>query len=76
MLATYTSALGNTGSLTHSVGPGIEPASSWMLVRFAIAAPLRELPRPALLGDAAVLRTVVESEEEVPRVPVGAQLPP
>ena len=31
---TYTTAHGNTESLTHRVRPGIEPASSWMLVRF------------------------------------------
>ena len=32
--ATYITALGNTGSLTHWARPGIEPASSWMPVRF------------------------------------------
>ena len=32
--ATYTTTHGSTGSLTHWVRPGIEPASSWMLVRF------------------------------------------
>ena len=32
--ATYTTAHGNTGSLTHWVSPGIEPATSWILVRF------------------------------------------
>ena len=34
MSANYTTAHGNTGSLTHCARPGIEPASSWMLVRF------------------------------------------
>ena len=29
---TYTTAHGNAGSLTHWVGPGIKPASSWILV--------------------------------------------
>ena len=33
----------NTGSLTHRVRPGIEPASLWMLVRFIYAEPQREL---------------------------------
>ena len=33
---TYTAAQGNTGSLTHWAGPGIEPTSSWM-VRFLSA---------------------------------------
>ena len=31
---TYTTAYGNAESLTHWVGPGIEPASSWILVKF------------------------------------------
>ena len=31
---TYTTAQGNDGSLTHWARPGIEPASSWTLVRF------------------------------------------
>ena len=30
----YTKAYGNTGSLTHRARPGIEPESSWILVRF------------------------------------------
>ena len=30
----YTTAHGNAGSLTHWVRPGIEPATSWFLVRF------------------------------------------
>ena len=32
--ATYTTAHGNAGSLTHWLRPGIEPSSSWVLVRF------------------------------------------
>ena len=35
---------GNTRSLTHWERPGIEPASSWFLVRFISAAPPQELP--------------------------------
>ena len=31
---TYTTAYGNARSLTHWARPGIEPASSWFLVRF------------------------------------------
>ena len=31
---TYTTAHSNAGSLTHWARPGIEPASSWVLVRF------------------------------------------
>ena len=32
--ATYPTARGNAGSLTHWARPGIEPASSWFLVGF------------------------------------------
>ena len=38
-----TTAHSNARSLTHCVRPGIEPASSWMLVRFVSAEPRRVL---------------------------------
>ena len=34
MSATYITAHGNAGSLTHWMRPGIEPATSWVLVGF------------------------------------------
>ena len=34
MSATYTTAHSNVGSLTHWARPGIEPTTSWFLVRF------------------------------------------
>ena len=37
--ATYTIAHGNTGYLTHRARPGMEPISSWILVRFVPTAP-------------------------------------
>ena len=37
--ATYTRTHGNAGSLTCWARPGMEPASSWMLVRFVSAEP-------------------------------------
>ena len=40
---TYTIAHGNAGSLTHWVRPGIEPASSWILVGFITTEPWGEL---------------------------------
>ena len=40
---TYTTAHGNTGSLTHCARPGIESATSWFLVGFVSAAPWRKL---------------------------------
>ena len=40
---TYTTAHSNTGSLTHQVRPGIEPASSWLLVGFVTTEPQQEL---------------------------------
>ena len=47
MTATYT-AHGNTGSLTHQVGPGIKPTSSWILVVFVTAEPQWELQNQEL----------------------------
>ena len=41
--ATYTTARGNTGSLTHWVTSGIKPTTSWFLVGFISTAPWREL---------------------------------
>ena len=41
---TYTTAHGNTRSLTHWARPGIKPTSSWMLVGFVTAEPQWELP--------------------------------
>ena len=42
---TYTTAHGNAGYLTHWARPGIESASSWILVRFITTKPEQELPR-------------------------------
>ena len=41
---TYTTAQGNAGSSTQCSRPGMEPASSWLLVGFVTAKPRRELP--------------------------------
>ena len=41
--ATYTTAHSKTGSLTCWARPGVEPVSSWMLVRFVSAEPWRKL---------------------------------
>ena len=41
---TYTTAHGNIGPLTCWARPGIEPASSWILVRFISAGPWWERP--------------------------------
>ena len=43
-ICNLTIAHGNTRSLTHWKRPGIEHASSWILVRFISAEPWRELP--------------------------------
>ena len=40
---TYTTAHGNAGSSMHWARPGIEPASSWILVRFVSTEPQWEL---------------------------------
>ena len=44
MSVTYTTAHGNARPLTHWAWPGIEPATSWLLVGFVSAAPRWELP--------------------------------
>ena len=41
--ATYTTARSNARSLTHLVRPGIEPETSWFLVRFISIVPWWEL---------------------------------
>ena len=46
--ATYTTAHGNTGSLTHW-RPGIKPMSSWILVEFITTEPQRGTPPLILL---------------------------
>ena len=43
MPVTYSEAHCSAGSLTHWVGPGIEPVSSWILVGLLIAEPQQEL---------------------------------
>ena len=42
---TYTTAHGNTRSLTHWARPGIKPATSWILVGFVSPEPRQEFPR-------------------------------
>ena len=44
MSVTYTTAHSNAVSLTHRVRPGIEPASSWLLVGLVTTEPQWELP--------------------------------
>ena len=41
---TCTTVHSNARSLTHGARPGIEPATSWLLIRFVSAAPQQELP--------------------------------
>ena len=43
MPAAYTTAHGNPRSLTHRARSGIEPTTSWFLVRFVSAVPQQEL---------------------------------
>ena len=51
--ATYTTVYSNTRSPTHWARPGIEPASSWMFVRFISTGPWWELPGHTFNHDAA-----------------------
>ena len=48
---TYTMAHGNTRPLTHQARPGIEPASSWILVRFVSTEPWLEVTSFSLFGN-------------------------
>ena len=57
MSATYTIAHSNAGSLAHWAGPGIEPASSWILVRFITAEPWWELPRVIFFSETLLVQT-------------------
>ena len=59
---TYTTARGNPGSLTHWASPGIEPASSWLSVRFVFAEPHQELP-PRLIWNYKALKIFLQSNE-------------
>ena len=47
---TYTTVCGSARSLTYRARPGIQPATSWFLVGFVSAVPLRELPHPTFLN--------------------------
>ena len=46
MSVVYTAACGSAGFLTYRARPGIEPPSSWILVRFVTPEPRRELHKP------------------------------
>ena len=59
MPATYTTAHGNAGSLTHKARSGIEPATSWFLVRFVSTAPQQELLHSSLDGDLGFIYLLV-----------------
>ena len=48
-LPAYPTAHGNAGSLTPWARPGVEPATSRILVGFVSAAPRRELPKIRIL---------------------------
>lgn len=45
---TYTTAQGTADPLTHGIGSGIEPESSFILIAFFTTEPQWELPQPFL----------------------------
>ena len=47
---TYTTSHSDAGSLTQQVRPGIEPTTSWFLVRFISAVPSWELQRIVIIN--------------------------
>ena len=53
---------GHAGSLTHWARPGMEPASSWMPVRFISAAPQREPLYPG--GEWCQIETQILGKQE------------
>ena len=55
--ATYATAHSNSRSLAHWARPGIEPTSSWMLVRFVSTEPWQELPYCSLLNNRKIFRS-------------------
>ena len=59
-ICTYTTALGNTGSLTHWMGPGIEPVSSWILVGFVSAEPQQNSHYPHFYEEISKLSKVTQ----------------
>ena len=52
-------AHGNDRSLTHWVRPGIQPVSSWILVRFVTAKPWQELPCYQFLDNSCQIRLCI-----------------
>ena len=55
MTATYATAHGNAGSLTHWARPGIKPATSWFLVRFINHCTMMGTPRHSIFLDLSPL---------------------
>ena len=56
--STYTTAHGNTGSLTHWGRPGIEPATSWFLVGSVSTMPRGELLKLGQVKETILGKTV------------------
>ena len=57
MSATYATSHGNARSLTHWGRPGIEPASSWILVGFVTHRATMGAPEESFLNVSVLLRT-------------------
>ena len=59
---TYTTAHGNARSITHRERPGIEPATSWFLVRFVSSVPQWQLQEIVLKDYSAVLQEHIDQK--------------
>ena len=57
--ATYTTAPGNAGSVTQWARPGIQPVTSWMLIKCVPTQPGWELPSLCLLNELNLERVYV-----------------
>ena len=60
--AIYTTAPGSAGSLTHWARPGIEPATSWLLVGFISNVPQWELPQAVVFKQMRFKSSLVSPE--------------
>ena len=63
--STYTTAHGNTRSLTHWARPGIEPTTSWFLVGFIYAVPQPELLLSVFMNYFTTLSISFESNQGI-----------
>ena len=75
MSVTYTIAHGHAGSLTHWTRPGIETASSWILVGFVTTEPQQDPTAPAVFIIVPVTRNEIPPNHQPPYPPCSYSSP-